>query len=175
MPISTGITNLYNFVEISHVINCFYTVEAIFDSNSMSHIQDFSNSEDNIADLVDVVKIFEFSDLNPLPEHLKYAYLDDHQQFPIIITNNLNQEQEEKLLNVLRKHKKAIGDQPLHLYAQDLIRGGSPTYKAATMKAESNHSRRNKERSHKITCSRDHLPYLRQPMGESGSSGAKEV
>ncbi|RDY14443.1 hypothetical protein CR513_00487, partial [Mucuna pruriens] len=47
--------------------------------------------------------------LKPLPKHLKYAYLDDHQQFPIIIANNLNQGQEEKLLNVLRKHKKAIG------------------------------------------------------------------
>ncbi|RDX88056.1 hypothetical protein CR513_30398, partial [Mucuna pruriens] len=32
----------------------------------------------------------------------------DHQQFSVIIANNLSQEQEEKLLNVLRKHKKAI-------------------------------------------------------------------
>ncbi|RDX85443.1 hypothetical protein CR513_33366, partial [Mucuna pruriens] len=30
--------------------------------------------------------------LKPLPEHLKYAYLQDHQQIPMIITNNLNQE-----------------------------------------------------------------------------------
>ncbi|RDX62696.1 putative mitochondrial protein, partial [Mucuna pruriens] len=41
--------------------------------------------------------------------HLKYAYLDDHQHFPIIVANNLNQEQEENLLSVLRKHKNAIG------------------------------------------------------------------
>ncbi|RDY00738.1 hypothetical protein CR513_16040, partial [Mucuna pruriens] len=47
--------------------------------------------------------------LKPLLDHLKYVYLDDHQHFPIIIANNLHQEQEEKLLNVLRKHKKAIG------------------------------------------------------------------
>ncbi|RDY12464.1 hypothetical protein CR513_02740, partial [Mucuna pruriens] len=48
-------------------------------------------------------------ELKPLPIHLKYAYLDNEQQFPVIIANNLCQEQEDKLLNVLRQHKKAIG------------------------------------------------------------------
>ncbi|RDX95392.1 hypothetical protein CR513_22092, partial [Mucuna pruriens] len=47
--------------------------------------------------------------LRPLPKHLKYAYLGDNQQFSMIIANNLNREQEEKLLEVLGKHKKAIG------------------------------------------------------------------
>ncbi|RDY01463.1 hypothetical protein CR513_15206, partial [Mucuna pruriens] len=45
----------------------------------------------------------------PLPNHLKYAYLDSEQQLPVIIANNLHQEQEDKLLDVLRQHKKAIG------------------------------------------------------------------
>ncbi|RDX65082.1 Retrovirus-related Pol polyprotein, partial [Mucuna pruriens] len=48
-------------------------------------------------------------ELKPLPSHLKYAYLDKEQQLPVIIANNLHQEQEEKLLEVLRQHKKAIG------------------------------------------------------------------
>ncbi|RDX82419.1 Retrovirus-related Pol polyprotein from transposon 17.6, partial [Mucuna pruriens] len=48
-------------------------------------------------------------ELKPLPGHLKYAYLDTKQQLPIIITNNLHQEQEDKLLKVPRQHKKAIG------------------------------------------------------------------
>ncbi|RDX84277.1 Retrovirus-related Pol polyprotein from transposon 17.6, partial [Mucuna pruriens] len=39
-------------------------------------------------------------ELKPLPNHLKYVYLDSEQQCP---------EQEDKLLNVLRQHKKAIG------------------------------------------------------------------
>ncbi|RDX83742.1 hypothetical protein CR513_35313, partial [Mucuna pruriens] len=47
--------------------------------------------------------------LKPLPSHLKYTYLDSTQQFPVIIANNLRQEQEDKLLEVLRQHKKAIG------------------------------------------------------------------
>ncbi|RDX93771.1 hypothetical protein CR513_23921, partial [Mucuna pruriens] len=39
-------------------------------------------------------------ELKTLPSHLKYAYLDREQQLP---------EQEDKLLEVLRQHKKAIG------------------------------------------------------------------
>ncbi|RDX73345.1 hypothetical protein CR513_47062, partial [Mucuna pruriens] len=48
-------------------------------------------------------------ELKPLPNHLKYAYLDKEQQLPVIIANNLHQEQEDKLLEVLRQHKRAIG------------------------------------------------------------------
>ncbi|RDY09988.1 hypothetical protein CR513_05575, partial [Mucuna pruriens] len=48
-------------------------------------------------------------ELKPLPSHLKYAYLDDNQQLLVIIANNLHREQEEKLLQVLRYHKKTIG------------------------------------------------------------------
>ncbi|RDX78081.1 hypothetical protein CR513_41698, partial [Mucuna pruriens] len=39
-------------------------------------------------------------ELKPLPSHLKYAYLDVKQQLS---------EQEDKLLSILRQHKKAIG------------------------------------------------------------------
>ncbi|RDX83305.1 Retrovirus-related Pol polyprotein, partial [Mucuna pruriens] len=48
-------------------------------------------------------------ELKPLPKQLKYAYLDTQQQLPVIIANNLHQEEEDKLLQVLRQHKKAIG------------------------------------------------------------------
>ncbi|RDX75208.1 hypothetical protein CR513_44938, partial [Mucuna pruriens] len=47
-------------------------------------------------------------ELKLLPSHLKYAYLDSKQQLPVIIANNLTKEQEDKLLEVLRQHKKAI-------------------------------------------------------------------
>ncbi|RDX68938.1 Retrovirus-related Pol polyprotein from transposon 17.6, partial [Mucuna pruriens] len=48
-------------------------------------------------------------ELKPLPSHLKYAYLDAEQQLPVIIASNLRRQQEDKLLSVLRQHKKAIG------------------------------------------------------------------
>ncbi|RDY10528.1 hypothetical protein CR513_04937, partial [Mucuna pruriens] len=49
------------------------------------------------------------TELKPLPSHLKYAFLDSEQQLPVIIASNLLLEQEDKLLEVLRQHKKAIG------------------------------------------------------------------
>ncbi|XP_020209430.1 uncharacterized protein LOC109794391, partial [Cajanus cajan] len=48
-------------------------------------------------------------ELKPLPENLKYAYLEDDEKFPVIISTSLDAVQEEKLLHVLKKHKKAIG------------------------------------------------------------------
>ena len=48
-------------------------------------------------------------ELKPLPANLKYAYLEDKEKFPMIISSSLAAEQEEKLLLVLKKHKKAIG------------------------------------------------------------------
>ncbi|XP_072060270.1 uncharacterized protein [Arachis hypogaea] len=48
-------------------------------------------------------------ELKPLPPHLKYAYLADNQKLPVIIAKELTSQQEECLLNVLRRNKKAIG------------------------------------------------------------------
>ncbi|XP_042065503.1 uncharacterized protein LOC121809016 [Salvia splendens] len=47
--------------------------------------------------------------LKTLPPGLKYAYLEGNETFHMIINNNLTQEEEGKLLEVLRKNKKAIG------------------------------------------------------------------
>ncbi|KAL4344449.1 hypothetical protein AHAS_Ahas11G0179500 [Arachis hypogaea] len=49
------------------------------------------------------------SELKPLPSHLKYAFLEDNQKFLVIIASELSSEEEGKLLDVLRKYKKAIG------------------------------------------------------------------
>ena len=48
-------------------------------------------------------------ELKPLLANLKYAYLEDKEKSPVIIFASLVAEQEEKLLLVLKKHKKAIG------------------------------------------------------------------
>ncbi|XP_043817312.1 uncharacterized protein LOC122724981 [Manihot esculenta] len=60
-------------------------------------------------------------DLKPLPDHLKYAYLGAGNTLPIIISNQLSQEEEEKLLDLLKKHKKAIG------WTLEDIKGISPS------------------------------------------------
>ena len=48
-------------------------------------------------------------DLNPLPAELKYAYLQEHEQCPIVISSLLSTSQENNLLDILRENKQAIG------------------------------------------------------------------
>ena len=47
--------------------------------------------------------------LKPLPTELKYAYLEENKKCPIVISSSLTTPQEECLLEVLRRCKKAIG------------------------------------------------------------------
>ena len=48
-------------------------------------------------------------DLKPLPVELKYAYLEDHEQCPVVISALLSTVQEGSLLQVLKQNKKALG------------------------------------------------------------------
>ena len=44
-------------------------------------------------------------DLKPLPVELKYAYLEEEDQCPTLISSLLNTSQENSILDVLRKNK----------------------------------------------------------------------
>ncbi|KAJ9556305.1 hypothetical protein OSB04_010919 [Centaurea solstitialis] len=48
-------------------------------------------------------------ELKPLPSHLKYAYLLEDEKLPVIISSKLDLDQERKLLDLLRDHKRALG------------------------------------------------------------------
>ena len=48
-------------------------------------------------------------ELKPLPSHLKYAFLGVEETFLVIISSSLESDQENKLLEILRTHKTAIG------------------------------------------------------------------
>ena len=48
-------------------------------------------------------------ELKPLPENLKHGFFALNEKLPIIIAKDLQLEQEEKLLNILRQNMKAIG------------------------------------------------------------------
>ena len=60
-------------------------------------------------------------ELKQLPDDLKYAYLDEKKIYPIIISANLSEHEEEKLLKISKKHCVAIG------YTLDDLKGISPT------------------------------------------------
>ncbi|KAK1643521.1 hypothetical protein QYE76_061326 [Lolium multiflorum] len=48
-------------------------------------------------------------DLKPLPDNLKYAHIDDKKTYPVIISSKLSEFEEERLLEILKKHRGAIG------------------------------------------------------------------
>ena len=44
-------------------------------------------------------------DLKPLPLELKYAYLEENEQCPVVISSLLSNQQENSLLDILRENK----------------------------------------------------------------------
>ena len=60
-------------------------------------------------------------ELKPLPDNLKYAYLDEKKIYLVIISANLSEQEEERLLKTLKKNHAAIG------YTLDDLKGISPT------------------------------------------------
>ncbi|CAM8953803.1 unnamed protein product [Rhodiola kirilowii] len=60
-------------------------------------------------------------ELKPLPGHLKYAFLGENDTLPVIIKNGLEANQEHRLVEMLSRHKLAIG------WTLADLRGVSPT------------------------------------------------
>ncbi|XP_054792441.1 LOW QUALITY PROTEIN: uncharacterized protein LOC129298065, partial [Prosopis cineraria] len=50
-----------------------------------------------------------YLELKTLPSHLRYVYLEANNTLPVIIAADLNEQQEEQLVEVLKAHKRAIG------------------------------------------------------------------
>ncbi|CAM8994372.1 unnamed protein product [Rhodiola kirilowii] len=48
-------------------------------------------------------------EFKPLPDHLKYVLLGDNETLPVIIKSGLEMDQERRLIEVLSRHKMAIG------------------------------------------------------------------
>jgi len=48
-------------------------------------------------------------ELKPLPDPHKYVFLGPNDILPMIFTSDMNEDQESKLLKVVRENKEAIG------------------------------------------------------------------
>jgi hypothetical protein len=48
-------------------------------------------------------------ELKPLPDKLKYAFLGANDTLSVIIASDLQKDQEDNLLEVLKEHKKLLG------------------------------------------------------------------
>ena len=97
----------------------------------------------------DVTEEFPKLNLKPLPMELKYTYLEENNQCPIVISSSLTSHQEISLLEVLKRYKKAIGWQisnlkgisPLVLYTSHIYGGRSQTKSSTSKKIESSFTR----------------------------------
>jgi hypothetical protein len=47
--------------------------------------------------------------LKPLPSGLKYAFLNNNRESPVIISNKLSKDETLRLLTILEKHRSAFG------------------------------------------------------------------
>uniref|UniRef100_A0A2N9H0L4 Reverse transcriptase/retrotransposon-derived protein RNase H-like domain-containing protein n=1 Tax=Fagus sylvatica TaxID=28930 RepID=A0A2N9H0L4_FAGSY len=74
------------------------------EDSEVAHICSVLNSSQCLSS-VEAPKL----ELKPLPVELKYAFLGQEETFPVVISSKLNDEQESKLLKILRMHKGAIG------------------------------------------------------------------
>jgi hypothetical protein len=61
-------------------------------------------------------------DLKPLPKGLKYEFLGPDETYPVIVSDELSPEENEKLLILLKKHRKVIG------YKINDLKGISPAF-----------------------------------------------
>jgi hypothetical protein len=87
--------------------------------------QDGSVEEENFEDIGEIKpeepQVPEV-DLKPLPKGLKYEYLGPDKTYPVIVSDELSPEENEKLLNLLKKHRKVIG------YSINDLKGLSPAF-----------------------------------------------
>ena len=104
------------------------------------------NKEEEAATEKETLKL----NLKPLLVELKYTYLEENNQCPVVISSSLTNHQENCLKEVLKRCKKAIGWQisdlkgisPLvwthHIY---IYRGGSKANSSTSKKIESSFTR----------------------------------
>ncbi|XP_052311391.1 uncharacterized protein LOC112328498 [Populus trichocarpa] len=77
-----------------------------FEPNRRRYFEDLGQPAPKIKSTSEQAPVLE---LQPLPEHLRYAYLGEASTYPVIVSAKLSKTEEEKLLRVLRKHKAALG------------------------------------------------------------------
>jgi hypothetical protein len=87
--------------------------------------QDGSVEEENIEDIGEIKpeepQVLEV-DLKPLPKGLKYGFLGSDKTYPVIVSDDLSPKENEKLMILLKKHRKVIG------YLINDLKGLSPAF-----------------------------------------------
>ncbi|CAA6659262.1 unnamed protein product [Spirodela intermedia] len=99
-----------NDLKKSQVYDC-HTIDLLDDFDDPDVIDDYVLEELEEIENINLGEKKEEDHLNlelkPLSSSLKYMFLEENNSFPVIIAADLSDEQEEELLDVLRKNKKA--------------------------------------------------------------------
>ncbi|RVW58538.1 Transposon Tf2-12 polyprotein [Vitis vinifera] len=87
-------------------------IDTLVEEHCNQHMQDKLN--ESLVDIEEeeeaaVEKEIPKLNLKPLPVELKYTYLEENNQCPVVISSSLTSHQENCLMEVLRRCKKAIG------------------------------------------------------------------
>ncbi|KAJ8770233.1 hypothetical protein K2173_011769 [Erythroxylum novogranatense] len=106
-PLTAALTTLNEFdeEEIFEYINLLDAGSSLRPFRQV--IEPLNNSKDEVAK--PSIEVPSELELKQLPQHLKYAYLGENSTLPVIVFTELTNVQEEKLLRVLKGHKRAIG------------------------------------------------------------------
>ena len=72
---------------------------------TIQSLNSVENHEESKNEEVEIRK----PELKPLPHGLKYVYLEENEEKPMVISATLTEEQEIKLLKVLKENERAIG------------------------------------------------------------------
>ncbi|XP_074315448.1 uncharacterized protein LOC141651646 [Silene latifolia] len=95
-------------------------------------LSDVHRTVENLAHTLCSVEV-KVPERKALPSHLKYAFLDDTEQFPVIVSAKLDDEQLTALLTVLKRNRKAMG------YSLDDLKGVSPDVCMYRIELEDDH------------------------------------
>jgi hypothetical protein len=98
--------------ELAEAIEGLKAQDESLDEENYEDIGDLKQQEHKMPDI----------ELKPLPKGLKYEFLGADKMYPVIVSDELCPEEMDKLLNLLRKHKKVIG------YSISDLKGISPAF-----------------------------------------------
>ena len=84
--------------------NSFHSIETVMSMKQSRDEQEGNNEKGEIHQETSEEGLV----LKELPSHLKYVYLEPPQRKPVIISARLSDEEEQKLLKILKKHKEFI-------------------------------------------------------------------
>ena len=82
----------------------FHSIETVMSMTQGRDEQEGNNEKEEIQQETSEEGLV----LKELPSHLKYIYLEPPQRKPVIISARLSDEEEQKLLQILKKHKESI-------------------------------------------------------------------